>query len=616
MSQSNIKDFKSRHKNLSKDSIIKQIPIKAFSWHGSQAPEFDSLSIDDRKILVASQGMVWINFSEKSQSSIDGVTVFLSHLSQEIILEKYISIFQIDANNGFLISIQLNQSSQKNASQFFDKIASVTNLGGHQLYIGQNTVFVRYRDSFAPQGYDVSIDSMNNKEIHLVDRDTTYCLPEKYLSQKSLSEILINLPLYPDYSSSLPKMAYALVAFPLYRVLSQYFHNHQLDCHMAHIQCKNDGIHDYVLFELVPKNKQVIPSYILSYIDSLPECVVLIKPDHGKAQGFLIEWKTKHPCKILNIESAFPQNSLIIMSLDNAIQNMCIHPYPSFFPSNDILKGTSKERTKAKLAVSSDPNKLSLSIPVKLVYDHSHVWKNSAVIFQGLDRKWLKSMFYWLPTSIFKKYKIFTGEKHIVLMAETSDIEHIPFGIQFRRIQDSSLFIPLKTRFSPDLPWSMLSKALKLKKENYTFLTAKYRIELPFNHFVPLSRSLHSGSKRPGTQMKLIQPSKLPKLDWPYANDLKKLSDMQMKDDAEISQKETIRSQTSSQTNRTFNSNRYEPSSSIHSIELFRQQANKFHEQGDDISAAVCLSIAGDEFNAAMRLKNAALKLTKEKIPA
>jgi hypothetical protein len=79
-------------------------------------------------------------------------------------------------------------------------------------------------------------------------------------------------------------------------------------------------------------------------------------------------------------------------------------------------------------------------------------------------------------------------------------------------VQDTQLFIPLRARFSPDLPWALLAEALALQSGIYTFLAPDFRLDVSRDHFAPLSRALTAAPGRPHVTLELRPSTDLPAL--------------------------------------------------------------------------------------------------------
>src|SRR5262249_14719058 len=110
-------------------------------------------------------------------------------------------------------------------------------LSGGVLYIGQGRTFIQYRDGNAPRGYDAAqVQPSTNNECYLVDREGTHPISLQVLTGEPLNDLLLHIPLLPASGTGLPKVVFALVAPPLYRVLARYFRDHHLPYRLARFQ--------------------------------------------------------------------------------------------------------------------------------------------------------------------------------------------------------------------------------------------------------------------------------------------------------------------------------------------------------------------------------------------
>jgi hypothetical protein len=127
---------------------------------------------------------------------------------------------------------------------------------------------------------------------------------------------------------------------------------------------------------------------------------------------------------------------------------------------------------------------------------------------------WLRPLLYRLPGEEFAAYQLCPGEDGAVLISQSAPISGLPFGLPLRRLGETSLFIPLRQRFVPDLPWPLLREALKIAEDTYTFITTSYRLDLPATAFSPLEKSLVADPARPPVKFTLQPPPNLPPLRW------------------------------------------------------------------------------------------------------
>jgi hypothetical protein len=268
---------------------------------------------------------------------------------------------------------------------------------------------------------------------------------------------------------------------------------------------------------------------------------------------------------------------------------------------------------------------LRFELPVRLVKDNGPLLSTAALILDAEEVEWVRRLLYRLPSEAFSRYTVCIGQNHAVLSGEGMPLDLIPFGIPLQRVQDTNLFIPLRTRFMPDLPWALLAKSLDLKDGIYTFFSQEYRLDVPLNDFTPLAKALVADMSRPRVSLQLRPSHGLPTLNWtptPKSQRQREAS-MLREQIRELRQSEEANSFWQLRRNRPGASSQQPGSGNQRVIvsldsparsaeELFKERADSFRKAGDHLSAALCYALATDTYNAALSYQEAAQQIKHE----
>jgi hypothetical protein len=216
-------------------------------------------------------------------------------------------------------------------------------------------------------------------------------------------------------------------------------------------------------------------------------------------------------------------------------------------------------------------------------------------------------LLYRLPGDAFNAYHICLGKEQAVLVSLSRPVDGIPFGTPLRRFGDTGLFIPLRSRFVPDLPWAILKPALAVQDGSYTFLTQDYRLDLSKNNFKPLSRALLADTGRPHVELNIRKSSTLPPLRWTSPPRPKREKTVQQ-EESRIQQPSAISFNSAVPEMNTQTQVQIKKETAQFDSEMFwREQAKDYETQGDYLAAAVCYSFLEDSANAARCYRHAAV---------
>jgi hypothetical protein len=485
------------------------------------------LRADDRNILVARRGCIWLSAkgSEDQQAPLFARLVqMLSALSGEMPLPGHLTV-RVDPEHGALVDLAPPHPEAPDLSRLYDAASDAAAFSGGLLSVGEGPAFIQYRDGAAPRGYTLaegeiaSLSGSGDDRRYLVDREGTHPVSPAALPTAPLDRLLLHITPQPAPGAALPASAYALVAPSLYRMLARYFRAHHLTYRVARFHASGEGddaAATSLLFEVAPRPDAPtgtrLPAFVLSYLDDLPRCVVLAEAWVDEGRRMLVEWGRSYPCHPPHILGAFPAGSLLLFTAGPDFANLCVSPAPAFFAGDELTEAHAPRSGRANLTPHDDREGLPMDLPVRLVIDQGPIPPTDALILEGPEIDWLRRLLYRLPGEAFAGYTLCLGRTRAVLVGEASPIASLPFGVPLRRVQDTQLFIPLRARFTPDLPWALLAEALALERETYTFLTADVRLDVPRGDFAPLSRALTAEPGRPRVKLALRRSADLPAL--------------------------------------------------------------------------------------------------------
>ena len=496
-----------------KDQSWQAIPSAA-----GQKPTFPGLQADERDILVAPQGIIWLQAepADTRDSQFNRLVRLMGFLSQALPLSGQVKVLFQDEGANYILHLTPNKSDTVYLSVFYDRASDATRLVNGRLYIGQDKAFVQYRDDGAPRGYDVPEFKApeNSNELLLVAHWGSQFLSWDKFTERSLQDICLNVAPLPGAADHLPELVYALVPPSLYLLLAKYFHAHHLRYRLARLQVPGSAL---ILFEIAPRPDapigRVVPTFILDYLSRLPRVVLLVQAYQTGDRSILLQWKHRYPLHIVHVANAFAPNEMLLLVAEH-YPNLLINPAPQFFDGDqltDVHIPSTKVLQLTQLPASAPD---ALKLEVLLRPDNGPTPPLAALILSSQEMIWLRHLLYLLPGEAFRDYTLYQGEELSILIGNNRPIERLPFGIPMRRPGDRTLFIPLRGRFIPDLPWVLLHEVLALKEKVYTFLTPDYRLDLAETLFMPLSRILVAEPNRPRVNVHMLAPAALPALTW------------------------------------------------------------------------------------------------------
>jgi hypothetical protein len=302
--------------------------------------------------------------------------------------------------------------------------------------------------------------------------------------------------------------------------------------------------------------------------------------------------------------------------------NLSICPAPQFFDGDQLMDVHLPSTKVLQLTQLPASTPASLKLKVLLRPANGPTPPMAALILTNQELGWLRQLLYLLPGEAFRDYALYQGEELSVLIGNSRPIEGLPFGMPLRRPGNRELFIPLRSRLLPDLPWSLLQEALAIKEHVYTFLTPDYRLDLSETHFASLSRILVAEPNRPRVNVRMLAPALLPTLAWtPLPGSPTEITPDTTKKGQSIGSKilSNLQAGTRGPATTPPQTATREPVAptprnvKLDETDLWREKARACEEAKDFLAAAVCYNFLNDVSNSARCYRQAATQLkTKE----
>jgi hypothetical protein len=603
-----------------------------------ETPSFPGLRADARNILVAPQGLIYLRekkTNERTNPISEALARLFACLSHELALSESITIRTTRERNAAYVSLTPPAPDAPDLSRFYDAAAAASALSDGILYIGHGRAFIRYRDSGAARGYDAAdVQLLPGDELFMLDLETTRSISPSSLTELSLQEVLLRMRVLAAREIELPERAFALVATALYRMVARYLRDHHLRYRIARFHTPQGET--LTLFEILPRGNAPtgahVPAFVLSYLENLPRSIVLTEAVADASRRMLVQWGRRYPGNPRHVLPAFAPDSLLLFNANDYYPNLSVTPMPTFFEGDDVTRAQTPQRALVGLRPLNDKESLPFELAVRLVEDTGAMPQTSALIFDEEETKWMQRLLYRLPGEAFSAYTLCLGDERAVLLGEGRPIESLPFGIPLQRVQDTQLFIPLRTRFAPDLPWALLAQALELKDGIYTFLAEEFRMDIARSSFTPLSRALVAEKVRRPQAVIVSRAQGWPELKWkprPQTKQSKQSWRSTREPGSGVEQSESQRqgffgrimgerptqsrrSSVPSNVPRRTSQRVQPPSEPIDEAALFRQRGESFLQAGDHLSAAFCFALAGDNYNAARSFQEAARRIKED----
>ena len=574
-----------------------------------KVPEYPGLFTDHRNILVGKEGIIYLPGQQElvgGEEKSPQLLLLLTNLSLKLRLAGQVEVYALHKNLGYLVKIIAPEQNWEAFSSFYDHLATAAGLSHGHLYVGQDPYYICYRDWQAPQGYDGAAGPVAIDTLMLTDKSGQYHLPARDYRRLSLTDLIMSLSPVIEPGAQKMTAIYFSLPRPLYQLVGRYLHNHHLKYTIAGLV--DQWGREQVLLHLddgqFPGSEHEFPRQILTFLTDLPACQAFRSVAAMDNRRLLVSWDASLAGKAERLLEPFPPDTLLLFSADPDMGNQCITPAPVFFAGGKQVnfRYAGPPLVGGKSIV--DPQKLKLSIPLRLTYEKKTARVADALLLDNEEMGWFARLIYRLPSRIFSHCRIFRGQEFSVLLGSGSEEIHVPFGLPLQRVQSGNLLIPRHTRIIPEVSWPLLADVLGLEESQMTILTAERQIVLPLDGFVPLSRSLIAGIDPREIKVEVVPPEVMPEihLDFPQimaAEATKMIGEEQRE---------------AGTGNSDSRAQAFDPRVEISlpgEKEIFRKRAESLLQAGDYLEAAVCFSLADMPQTAARCYRDAALEAEK-----
>lgn len=520
-------------------SVPELVEGRAVAIGAGQTPVFAALRWDgdERQILVAERGLIWLPAGE---DQFRRLLRLMSLLSDAFELPSQLTL-RHHAAGDVLIGLTPRLEGQEWLSHFYDQVDTISRMVQAELYIGQENTFVRYRDGYAPRGYDIPAftNGDHSEQLHLIGRFVSHHWAIEGLYEQSLADFCLQIAPSWQAVTAIESECYLLAPAPLYALLARYLRRHQLAYRLAHLAHGDDKL---MLFAVQPFDTSAssahrrlraspptpqpqIPHFILHYLASLSRVVLLTavqsdpltvpEPVEGSSGGagpkILLQWQYKYPLHLPHVAAAFDEKQWLLFMASH-YPNLCLNVAPNFIAGQEL---TQIEPKFAHHPLRFPPPSTSrLQLPVHLRPRGGPIPPVSALLLNKQELAWLPPLLYRLPAGTFSQYQLYQSQERAILLSTQQALEGIPFGTPFHRLSNSQLFIPQQQRLVPALPLHLLYDTLNIQPDSYTFLTLEKRLDIPTKHFAPLSRRLIASPSQKPQLLRVRAKSSWPPLRW------------------------------------------------------------------------------------------------------
>lgn len=579
-----------------------------------QAPEYFGIFTDQSNVLVGKEGIICLpgghKHADRNGTNHALLLSLLANLSLELPLAGQVDVYEMRNGLGYLVKIVAPEQKWESFSLFYDCLATAAGISNGHLYVGEEPYYICYRDWQAPRGYDAVAGPVAIDTLMLTDESGQYHLPARDYEQLFLTELIMSMKPVVQLVGQKDDDIYLLLPRPLYPLVGRYLHSHHLEYRVSSLVDQAGQLRIMLCLAgcQSPEGERTLSRYVLSFLTGLPGCQafqILAATDNRR---LLVSRDACLPGNAEHLLELFPPDTFLLFSTDPELMNQCITPAPVFFESCDGLSFTCDSLPEAGIKTVVSPQKLELSIPLKLVFYKQPTRTTDALLLDNEELGWFSRFLYQVPHSIFSGCRLFRGHEFSVLLGDGSDDINLPFGLPLQRIQQGDFLIPLHTRITPDVSWSLLEAALELRGDHLTILTAEQFMELPLDGFLPLSRLLVSGKILMDVKLKVVVPDVVPELQW-------EVPDAMILESTDKAQSYPQPAAAMTPDGKADSDDSMVTIPASEEKEIFRQRAENLMQEGDCLAAAVCFSLAEMPWEAAQCYREAAQEAEKVKNP-
>ncbi|HLN26517.1 MAG TPA: hypothetical protein VK395_02090 [Gemmataceae bacterium] len=559
--------------------------------------------------MVARRGLIWLQAGANGGEPLFSRLVrALSFMSQSIDLPPSVRLRRRLRSEEGLIILKPPGPGVSHLSAFYDVAAAAARLVGGQLYIGRRDALVRYRDDRAPRGYDVPelLKSAVGEAIVLVDRWGSRLLSRSELLPIRLADFCLQVGPVPACAGPLPRQLYAMTPRALHGIVGRYLRAHHLHYQVASVRTSSA---ERLLFQIGPRPDapagQAVPRFVIDYLSRLPRVMPLLAVSPPESPRFLVQWQHRYPLALPHVAGAFARDELVVLSAapEPALR---IRPAPVFVDGDLLTTGYVSQPAPLRFQGAAVDVLADLQVPILLRPDNGSVPLVAALFLDPAEVSWLRRLLYRLPGDAFAAYSLCRVDKGTVLLGGDRAVEGIPFGLPLRRVSGTNLFIPLRQRLVPLLPWELLARAFGLREDCYTILIDDHRLDMPMTGFVPMARAVLAQPQRPRVEIRITPPAALPEPAWRPAPALAAGTDA---DRPALVQAEELQTKPASADPRSA----VVPGGDLDLGALLRGQARTYEAADDFLAAVVCYSLLNDEGNRARCYRRASTTLYPER---
>lgn len=486
-----------------------------------ERPEYSGLCRDKHGMVVGSHGVIVLEPARH-------LPEVLAALTQMLNLAAGVTVETTPPTYYPLHNLVVIESPDRGGmSRLLDaawEALQTTRSTRHRLYTGDGQMFVPYRASEAPYGYDIrgTMPQLPPGERLLVLPSVLRRLP---ITQKqSMLDVLLSLPLHHTPLSNLPETSLSVLTDRRMAALVVGYaqrHNMGYAVRFLHWQI-GSAVRQAALFDFVSADGSPhLPDTIMHFLQRLPRTKLLCnatplatlhdEPD----RRVLVECQQRPAFFVPHMRDLLPTRSLLVLST-SPWGTALIHPVPPRQPLQHLTAPVTQlpNRGAHTRQHAGPPPRLHLTLEQALS-NGTHVVDP----VQGLLLDWqafqrLLRIVRNVPAPLFAHIQIALGDGMALLVTTHPDqtIAGLPLGQPLTRGDVPELLLPRGLRLLPRVSAEMLRAALHLQPATLTVLTRSRRYMVVQTALQPLDSVLTNDAGLQKLSL-TVQESNLPPLD-------------------------------------------------------------------------------------------------------
>jgi hypothetical protein len=447
------------------------------------------VSLDSRGVLLGREGALLV-------SSIDRVILFFRLFGAENdlndILEK-LRIVRVTTplrTQEFIVLFPVSNSySMDNAS----KIAKLVD--GH-LFTGSTKHYVAYRDSAAPLGYDV-------RELLRGEADFALYSPSFEQVYTRVSDIDFGALLHRLSLERIHKREdfdvgdtlFISCPYGLSGAMQGYLVRNAIASKISIVERAAKSAFAEAAAPIYLFEVQDLPARMKRLFSKIPGVLIF----YPVLPNVLIQTGYRHPIRLEACSKLFPENQYFFFEGEHDRVEVTKEA-PHFVPAKQRtqLQYNLKAKGEPQPLTTPPPPGGKLSLSVNLVHSERGVEKVMATLIPWDMFEPLRALVYALPPELFQDYKIFAGERYLIVLNQQrgkdgtpKGIERLPLGTMMWETAPS-IFLPVGTYLLPRVAPDALREAIEAQPGHlYFFMTGE---DAPFaikeEHFEVLGRTV------------------------------------------------------------------------------------------------------------------------------